>query len=553
MNKGQRNAEPPREQIDRLVALYDGARYEEALRHGDALERQFPNVPFVAYLLGCVNAAAGRLEEAVASYTRALQIEPGSAVTHFNLGIALEQLGRTREAVASYTQALKIRPDPKAYNNLGACLQDLGMSEAAAASYRRALEIEPDLAEAHNNLGYSLDRLLQPAAAVVSLRRALEIRPEYAEAHNNLGNALMHLGESDQAIASYEAGLAIRPGYAEAHRNLSALKEYRRDDPQIAQMLRLAGQSDLPDEDRMLLGFALGKAYGDIGEHDRAFDYLALANRLRKAELGYDISPTRAAFERVASMFTQVGPSLTLADETETASTRTPVFVLGMPRSGTTLVEQILASHSSVYGAGELRLLDQSVLTNGWDSAPLSLDRLRAVRRSYLEKLVRIGGQEPFVTDKMPFNFLWLGFVLTALPQAKVIHVERDARATCWSNFKHYFADKRTGFTNDLRDLAEYYKMYAELMKFWHQRFPGRIYDLRYEALVGDQENQTRKLLDYIGLEWEAQCLEFHATRRAVNTASASQVRRRMYQGSSDEWRNYRRHLEPLIEALEGY
>lgn len=553
MNERQRNAEPPREQIDRLIALYDRGRLEEALRHGDALARQFPNAPFVAHLLGLVNAASGRLEQAVASYAKALRIEPKSAVTHFNLGLVLDRLGRTREAIASYTEALKIKPDPKAYTNLGACLQDLGMAEAAAASYRKALEIEPEFAEAHNNLGYALDRLTQPEAAVASFRRALAIRPDYAEAHNNLGNALMHLGESDEAVASYVAALGIRPDYAEAHRNLSALKEYRHDDPQIGQMLRLIERHDLPDEDRMLFGFALGKAYGDIGDYNKSFDYLAVANRLRKEQLQYDISPTTAAFARVASIFAGVGPSLTLVDETKATSARTPVFVLGMPRSGTTLVEQILASHSRVYGAGELRLLDQSVLTAGWDSASLSLDQLRSVRTSYLEKLDGIGGSEPFVTDKMPFNFLWLGFVCTALPEAKIIHVKRDARATCWSNFKHCFPDKRTGFTNDLRDLAEYYKMYANLMKFWHRRFPGRIHDLRYESLVEDQEGETRKLLDYAGLEWEAQCLEFHATPRAVNTASSVQVRRKIYKGSSDEWRKFRRHLGPLIESLDGY
>ena len=152
----------------------------------------------------------------------------------------------------------------------------------------------------------------------------------------------------------------------------------------------------------------------------------------------------------------------------------------------------------------------------------------------------------------MPLNFQWIGFIFAAIPGAKIVHVKRDARATCWSNFKHYFSGKGNGFANDLQDVAEYYKMYIDLMEFWHQKFAGRIYDLNYEALTEHQEEETRKLLDYVGLDWEDQCLEFHETKRTVRTASATQVRQKMYQGSSEEWRNYEKHLEPMVELLRG-
>ncbi len=266
----------------------------------------------------------------------------------------------------------------------------------------------------------------------------------------------------------------------------------------------------------------------------------------------YDFSSARAPFSKIKSTFSEDVPALSVFEEYEGAKGQQPIFILGMPRSGTTLVEQILASHSQVYGAGELVLLGQIVNTVEWNSTQLSPNQLQSIRKSYFSGLTKIGVSERYITDKMPLNFLRIGFIFAATPEAKIIHVKRDARATCWSNFKHYFTRKGTGFAYDLQDVAEYYKMYIDLMAYWHEKFPGRIYDLNYEALTEHQEDETHKLLKYVGLTWEDQCLEFHKTEREVRTASATQVRQKMYQGSSEEWRKYEKHLEPMIESLRG-
>lgn len=514
------NAGPSQEQINELIALYTQGNFQEALVQGKSLAHQFPNSPFPPNILGAVNAGLGRMEQAVASYTKALQIKPDSAEVHHNLGIALTSLGKPEEA---------------------------------AASYNKALQTKPDFANAHHNLGFVLYNLGKPEDAVASYNKALQIKPDYADAHNNLGNALNDLGKPEEAVASYEKALQIKPDYAEAHRNLSIAKEYQDGDPQTQQMLQLVERHNLSDEDRMYLNFALGKAHGDIGDHDKAFSYLLDGNRLRKKELKYEISSDRASFEKVKSTFLADVPALNAAKEPEGAKGQRPIFVLGMLRSGTTLVEQILASHSQVYGAGEMRLLGQSIKTIVGNSTQLSSDQLESIRQSYLSGLTKIGASEPCITDKMPSNFWWIGFIFAAIPEAKIVHVKRDARATCWSNFKHYFSHKGNGFAYGLQDVAEYYKMYIDLMAFWHEMFPGRIYDLNYEALTEHQEVETQKLLEYVGLEWEDQCLEFHKTIRAVQTASATQVRRKMYQGSSEEWRKYETHLEPMVKLLRGF
>jgi hypothetical protein len=224
-----------------------------------------------------------------------------------------------------------------------------------------------------------------------------------------------------------------------------------------------------------------------------------------------------------------------------------------MPRSGTTLVEQILASHSQVHGAGELVLLGQSINSIDWEATQLSSNQLHSIHKSYFSGLAKIGVPEAYITDKMPANVWWIGFIIAAIPDASIIHVRRDARATCWSNFKQYFSGKGNGYAYDLQDVPEYYKMYVDLMAFWHNLYPDRIYDLEYEALTENTEAESRKLLRHVGLNWEDQCLEFHKTKRTVQTASVMQVRREMYQGSSNEWRKYEKHLGPMIESLRGF
>ncbi|MGD8341512.1 MAG: tetratricopeptide repeat protein, partial [Gammaproteobacteria bacterium] len=501
--------------------------------------------------LGNALASLARLEEAVTCYDKALKIDPGDAEALFRLGNVLMHLGRQEAAVSSYRRAIAIKQDyAEAHYNLGNALGSIGKLEEAVTSYERALEINPDDVQALNNLGNVLQELQKPEEGLASYEKALEIDPNCAEAQNNRGNALRNLGKLEEAAASYEKALEINPGYAEAHMNLSTVKEYQEGDPHVRQLNQLFERRDLSDEERMHLNFALGKAYADIGNCDRAFSRLADGNRIRKEQLGYDISLERELFARIESTFSKDLPVLDAGSESASTRGQRSIFVLGMPRSGTSLVEQILASHSRVCGAGELDLLNRSVSAIKWRSTELSPDQFHSVRESYVSNLEKLEISEPYIIDKMPLNFRWIGLICAAMPEAKIVHVKRDARATCWSSFKHYFSANAIGFACDLRDVAMYYRMYVDLMAFWHERFPGRIFDLNYEALTEDQEVETRKLLEYVGLEWEDQCLEFHKTRRAVQTASSSQVRQKMYQGSSEEWRKYEKHLGPMLELL---
>ncbi|MBT5809165.1 MAG: tetratricopeptide repeat protein [Rhodospirillaceae bacterium] len=513
------NGAPSEDQIKALVALFNQRKFDEVLTQGEALSDEYPTAVEILNILGAVNAGLERRDQAIDCYTRALRIDPEYAEAHNNLGIVFKDLGKFAEAIDSY---------------------------------KKALQVNPGYAEAHNNLGNAFKELGKFDEAISSYADALEIKPGFSESHNNLGNTFKELGRFDEAITCYVKALQIKPDFAEAHNNLSSVKKYTIGDSHLGEMLDQVARPNLSNQDRLRLNFAVGKAYSDIGDHNRAFSNLLEGNRLRKAELNYNIAADRALFSEIKSYFSNDIPRLDAEATLEVGAAPKPIFIVGMPRSGTTLVEQILATHSQVYGAGELEILNREIQKTGWRSSIKSPGLSQEIREGYLTNLLKLGATEPFVTDKMPTNFRWLGFVLSALPDVKIVHVTRDARATCWSNFKHYFISKGNGFGHDLSDVAKYYRLYLDLMDFWREKFPGTIYDLNYDALTQDQEGETRKLLDYVQLDWEEQCLDFHKTKRAVRTVSSTQVRQKIYRGSSEEWRKYEEYLAPMVEGLKG-
>ena len=556
-----KNALLPAAYSNLAVILKNAGKYEEAISLYKRALKIKPDYADAYNNLGNLQRKLGQLDEAITSCEQALKIKPDYAEAHHNLGNAQLDLNQLDAAVSSYNRALKIKPDfAEAHNNLGNAQMNLNRLEAAIESYEQALQIKPDFAEAHNNLGVPLKRLGRLSAAIESYGRALQIKPDYAEAHNNLGNAQMDLGQMSLAIESHERALQIKPDYAEAHRHLSFLKKYRQGDPQIELMDSLLSSSSLCDTDRAQLFFALFKAYEDLGQYDKSFDFLIKGNAFRKKELNYNIEYDSRKFAKIKEIFntSTMQSSVSLTDHN--ASIR-PIFIVGMPRSGTTLVEQIIASHSEVYGAGELEHINNLLfpiisnlleIDDGQDNSKMTIEDIQSIRNGYLSALTALTVPEKIITDKMPQNFLWIGFMMSAFPQAKIINLNRDPRAICWSIYKNYFARTGNGYAYDMSDLSKFYNLYIDLMTFWHEKFPNKIYDICYEDLTENQEKETRKLLEYCELDWENQCINFHKTERVVKTASAAQVRQKMYKGSSEAWRKYEKHLQPLIKILDA-
>ena len=533
-------------QHDHGIVLCALGRHDEAeagFRRAIALRPSFPE----AYNnLGNLLRLLGRLKEAEDACLKAIEISGGFAVAHSNLGNILRDLGRYLEAEGHYRRAIEINPGyAEAYNNLGAALQDLGRQKEAEGHYRRALEINPGYAEAYNNLGTVFHDLGRWKEAEDHYRCALEINPDYAEAHNNLGTTLQDLGRLQEAEGHYRRAIAISPDHAEYYLNLGLLRSCTRDDSCILQLRRLYEEAK-DETNRMHASFALARACEDVGEYDEAFSLYQEGNGLRKKQLDYSIEKDRVLFERIRSVFRDC-PEMEPVPLRET----NPILIVGMPRSGTSLVEQILASHSMVFGAGELDILNNLVEKHFTEDS--GAERAGAIASGFFDELDKVSQGRSHVTDKMPLNFRWLGFVLLANPGVRIIHTMRDPVATCWSIFRLHFPAGGLGFACDLNDIAEYHKLYRDLMKFWHARFPGRIHDLDYEKLTEDQDAETRKLLEYCGLPWEEGCLEFEKSGRVVKTASFAQVRKKLYKSSSQAWRKFEKHLGALQEALGGY
>ena len=500
--------------------------------------------------MGASAAQIGQLIKRFVAFKRVLAIKPDYADAYNNMGNALKEQGKLEEAIEAYNKALAIKPDyAEAYNNMGNALKEQGKLEEAIEAYNKALAIKPDYAEAYNNMGNALKEQGKLEEAIEAYNKALAIKPDYAEAYNNMGNALQEQGKLEEAIEAYNKALAIKPDYAEAHRHLSILTKYTSDTAQISEVEALLQQADINDSDRCNLLYTNAKMQEDLGDLSAAYASYVAGGGLRQKLLKYEFKQDEHLFDqikRTAPKFKDVA-----LNATGEPIRHTPIFILGMPRSGTTLVEQIVSSHSEVTGAGELNYVSQFGDKVSCRSNNPTLEAVSAFRERYLAELAKRAEGQAFVTDKMPQNFRYIALICAAFPEAKIVHVQRNAEATCWSNFKHYFASKGLGYSYNLRDTVKYYGLYKDLMHFWSQSYSDRIYNLDYDKLTEDQEPETRRLIECLGLNWEDACLAPQNNKRSVRTASQQQVRQKVYKGSSQAWRKYEPFLDGVFDELE--
>jgi tetratricopeptide (TPR) repeat protein len=538
------------------MALQVLGRLEEAAAHYEKALAIKPELVGAHCNLGSLLRIRGCPEAAVAHYEQALLTAPDDAQAHCNLGNALNALGRPREAMAHYTRALAIKPDfAKAHNNLGNLLQRFGSPKQAMVHYQQALAIAPDYAAAHCNLGSALLSLNRSTDAMLHYEKALAINNDLAEAQHGVGIALQALGELEEAVAAFERAIRLAPRRSDFHLALAQCKRFTADDPRLAAMETLARDMiALSDNNQIALHFALGKAYADLAQHQRAFAHLAAGNALKRRRTAYDEAQTLRRFAELRATFT---PELMQTHRGVGDPSAVPLFVVGMPRSGTTLIEQILSSHPRVFGAGEISDFRESIPNvNANDAviavpqAVLSAPALRQLAARYLDRIRSTAPTADRIVDKMPANFAFVGLIHLALPNARIIHALRDPIDTCLSCFSILFVDEQP-YAYDLGELGRYYRGYHALMDYWRTILPPDVLlEVRYEDLVHDLEGQARRIVAHCDLPWEDRCLDFHQTSRSVRTASCVQVRQPIYRGSVGRWRAYANQLKPLLQAL---
>lgn len=503
------------------------------------------------YNLGSILHDMGRLDAAVENYRKALALKPDFVEAHCNLGLVLMEQGKLDAAVESCRRALALKPDfAEAYNNLGNALKDQCKLEAATACYRQALKLKPDLAEVHSNLGNALQEQGEPEEAIESFRKALALKPDDVDAHIGLGRVYQDTGQFTTAKVHLDQALALKPDHPVAWSALAFLRKMTTDDlPWAEKAQRLLLESGLKPREEMRLCHALGKYCDDTRRYEEAFKHYERANKLKRHLAGpFD----RDGFRRFVDMIISAHAPEIMQRQAGGSTSRRPLFIVGMPRSGTSLTEQILASHPEVFGAGELRFWAQqahshlSTMSSWHRDTPLLQDiaaQCEAELQCHSATALR-------VVDKMPDNFLNLGLIHAVFPQARILHTRRNPVDTCLSIYFQNFASGHA-YANDLDDLAFYYREYHRLMAHWHAVLPPEVLlDVPYEALIEDQEGWSRRIIEFIGLEWDERCLDFHETERKVGTASNWQVRQKIYKTSKERWRNYEKFLGPLLDAL---
>ncbi|MBI1328094.1 MAG: tetratricopeptide repeat protein [Alphaproteobacteria bacterium] len=564
--------------------------------------------------LGNVLRDQGHHKEAEACYKAATRLKPDYYQAHNNLCIVLMDLLRFDEAVGAAQYAITFNKDyADAYINLSIAQKEIGNRDQAKLAAQEAIRLKPDSAMCHVILADILLLEDRYEEAEIILKKAMELEPDSARLYLKMADVLEHANRLPEAIEALDKGLAINPEMPELYHkkattyfisnqldlsiealdkclelnanyvpgiatkcevlqslgkmkealelghlgvkinnklpflyfSLSKVKKFEsEDDPDMQQMLKLSeNANELGKLQASALFFALYKAWQDMGQKEKAFEALKRGNDIKRETVPYNVSAQNKAFATLKEKFT---PSFMKTLEGRGYTEAAPIFILGMPRSGTTLTEQILASHPKVFGAGELPDLAE-VRRQFIELTP---ENCHEMGRMYVERTQKLAPDYKYITDKMPGNFMQIGQIMATLPNAKVIHCMRDPVDTCLSCYKQLFA-RGQYWSYNLSELADFYNHYEDLMKFWNDFFPGRILNIQYEETVQDVETQARKMLDFIGLEWNDACREPHKTDRPILTASKGQVRKPVYKTSVKAAGTYEKYLEPLIEGLQ--
>lgn len=544
--------------LGQAIELHRAGRIVEASRLFEAVLKDEPHNLAALQHLAIVHATRGEFETAEALFRRAGDAAPNNPDVLCNLGRVLSERGRHEEAVACLNRALSLRPGmAEAEFNLAMLHQKMGRPGRAIEYLRRVVARQPDFTEAICQLAASLQEDGKAEEAIALLQRSAAARPQEAVLRHALGRLQAIAGEIAEARRNFEAAIALRPSWGVPYYDLSQIHTFAVGDPKTAAMERLLrNPAMLGLDERVGLHLALYKAHSDTGQNETAFSHLAAANAARRKAIPFDERHANIRFQTERRVF---DAALFARHAHAGSPSRLPIFVIGFPRSGTTMVEQILASHPQVHGAGELTDIGElaAKLTRPGLPFPESLaespgPEFTALGDRYVKHLAALAPRAARVVDKSVGNYRRVGLIHLILPNAPIIHIRRDPMDTCFSCFENDFGE-RQAFSYDLGELGRRYLLYREAMAHWRRILPqGRMLEIDYEAIVGDLESSVRRLLDHCGLGWDERCLRFHETRRAVFTQSQAQVRQPLYRSSMGRWRRFEKQLKPLADALGG-
>lgn len=543
--------------IDALVnkarALAELEDYEPALSTADHALSLQPHHALAWLCRGNILIALERFNESLEAFSQSLTINPQLAEAWCNRGNSYAAIDRYKDALECFDRALALKPEfLDAIIGRGDALQSTHNDEEALTAFDKVIELEPNNTTAWLGRSKALAALNRYDKSLAAIEQALDFDSNSVEAHESLGLLLMQLDRPKEAEVAFRKAIDLQPNNAMSYYNLVGSKKFTLHDPDLAAIEAMAAKSgELSKREQKFLQFALGKVYDSLGDYRRSFQHMLAGNAAERATIDYDENSSLAYFDDIEKIFTH---ELIVNKSGLGETSSIPIFIIGMPRSGSTLLEQILVSHPAVAAAGEVsafrKAVDRKRVRYPTFVPMLDDAMLKSIGKDYIERLCLLAPEGKRKTDKMLGNFFYLGLIHLVLPHAVILHSVRDPIDTCISCFSMKFQDQHY-YTYDLAELGRYYVRYQQLMEHWHRVLPpNRILDVKYEEVITDLEGQARRIIAHCGLDWDDRCLSFHKTERPVRTASLTQVRQPIYSSSVGRWHAYEEFLTPLLKEL---
>ena len=537
--------------VGQLSALWQAKKFREGIQFGNLHWGAFSKNETFANLLGICYVDNSEFNQALSCFISALKYNPNSHDLLTNTANVFAKQNLFKSAVQYFNKALQIQPKNVAtIIGLGTAVRRLHDFETAHKLFKLALEIESASLDALAGLGITHLDLEEYSETIEVFQRYLSHKPDDINIRNNLALTLQTLGRNEEAFDIYKDIVRHSSASPEIFKNYCSSTKILKEDPVISTMeAQLLGSKN--KHDRSTLLFCLGKSYNDIQHFETAFKYFEQANKLMHELLPSDKNKILDTSNKVKLFFSRLNRANNI-NTLKADDNVAPIFIVGMPRSSSTLIEQIISSHPIVYGAGETAFINDKVQPMAWSNENYE-DNLQQLKHYYLEKIGPKLGHKTVLVDKSLSNYLYLGFILHAFPNAKIIHSKRDARAVCWSIYKLQFSQQSIKWGYNLDDITEVYDNHISMIEFWNEHFPGKIFNFDYDKLVNNSEDETRKILNFCEMGWDPACLNFYENKRAVRTASTEQVRKKIYSGSQDEVMDYKPYLTKMFKSLDGH
>ena len=529
-----------------VLNYFKNHQFEKVIKFGRKLLKKNNDLQ-LCYALGISYLSLKNYSQAEKTFKNVVLLKP-SAENYYIYGNIHKQLENFTEAAKFFEEALNLKSDySDAYNNLGNVKKKLGLIKEAIENYQKAIDTRKDNLQAYFNLAhlYNEEKKFEDLKKV--LNNVLTLDKSNTTALNDLGYLNLILGNIDEARKFFEKVLNIDDKHIRAFKNYFLITKVEKDN-KFLKKLENIDLSKANDEDKIFAYTSLSKCNFDLNQSDLALKYLEESHKIKKSKSNFSFQTEKKLFEKIKNIFEQ---NLNEQAKHSDKLNITPIFILGMPRSGTTLLEQVLSSHSNIHGAGELNYLPKIIDKFKLDKLQSFEDFIKTIRSEYYEKLALLSNKK-FIIDKLPMNFRWIGFIVKAFPEAKIIHIQRNPMAICWSNYRINFPDPGMDFSLSQKDTAKYYILYDDLIKFWSEKLKEKIIHIRYESFVNDFENETFSLVEKLGINWEENLKNYSKNVRPVQTASLLQVRGTIKKNTSDEWKKYQDHLKIMQETLDS-